>query len=282
LLGFMLLIGISAIFLTPMAARKMSEWGDGLCVSTRYQEAMTWYSRAAFLGNAHAQAMLANGYGHESKDWGIKTDWDAAVKWTKKAAAQNDAEAEYLMGAMYLSGRHLPKDLGQARYWAKKAIEEGVSGGHASGFRDYYIIFGKDYAKVVLRLIDEEEKGGPPSRSSPPAPTVQPSPTTTALSVDELEKAFKNDPKGTEALCKRVKGFSVTGTVDWVGAGLYDKKPAINLKGSGTAAHTTCSFPDSAKASVNALQVGQKVTVRAEFSGYLAGFISLKNCEVVR
>src|SRR5205085_5832010 len=90
LLGFFLLIGISAIFLTPVAASKMSEWGDGLCVSTRYGEAVTMYSRAAFLGNAHAQAMLAMAYGRDSQDWKIKTDWDAAVKWARKAAAKND------------------------------------------------------------------------------------------------------------------------------------------------------------------------------------------------
>ena len=135
------------------------------------------------------------------------------------------------------------------------------------------------YAKTLLTFIDEEEKG--PKRSPSPAPTVQSSPTVSTVTVDDLETAFKHDPKGAEALVKG-KTFPVTGTVDWVGVGLYDKKPAINLIGSGASAHTNCSFPDSAKAAVNSLRVGQKVTIRAEFGGYLAGYISLKNCEIVR
>ena len=279
LLGFFLLIGISAIFLAPVAASRMTEWGDGLCTSMRYEEAVTMYSRAAFLGNAHAQAMLAGAYGQVSKDWRIRTDWDTALRWAKKAAAKNDAEGEFLLGSMYYAGRGVPKDFGQARYWAKKAINEGVCGGHPTGFHDEYIVFGKEYAHHLLRWVDEEEKGT--TRAPSRAPTVQSSPTASVMTVDELEAAFKRNATSAEAVVKG-KTFPVTGTVDWVGVGLYDKKPAINLIGSGATAHTNCAFPDSAKAAVNSLRVGQKVTIRAEFGGYVAGYISLKNCEVVR
>jgi TPR repeat protein len=278
-LGFILLIGTSAIFLTPMAAKKMSEWGDGLCVSTRYQEAITMYSRAAFLGNAHAQAMLANGYGFESRNWGIKNDLNEAIKWARKAAAQNDAEGEFLLGAMYYQGRPIPKDLGQARYWFKKAVEEGVSGGHRTGFRDDYVIFGKADARDFLRFLDKEEKSQ--NRSSSPAPSVRSTPSSSAMTVDELEGAFKTDPKAAETRYTG-KTIVVSGTVDWIGNDLLYKKPAINLIGSGATAHTNCVFPESARSAVNALKVGQKVTLRADFGGYLAGYVSLKNCEIVR
>ena len=237
------------------------------------------YSRAAFLGNAHAQAMLAAAYGQASKDWRIKTDWDTALKWARKAAAKNDAEGEFLLGVMYLTGHGVPKDFGQARYWAKKAIKEGVCGGHPTGFHDTYIVFGKQYAQDLLHWVDEEEKNT--KLSSKPAPSIQPSSTSSALTVDELESAFKTDPKAAAARYTG-KTVVVSGTVDWIGNDLLYKKPAINLIGSGATAHTNCAFPESARSAVNALKVGQKVTLRADFGGYLAGYITLKNCEIVR
>jgi|GEM_PF-6332130 len=113
------------------------------------------------------------------------------------------------------------------------------------------------------------------------APARTPAATTSALTVDEFQKAFKNDPAGAETLTKRVKRFMLTGTVGWIGADFATKAPAIELRGSGPVA-VACTFPDSEKGAVNALRVGQKVTIRAEFSLYANPIIGLKNCEVVR
>lgn len=112
-------------------------------------------------------------------------------------------------------------------------------------------------------------------------PTVRSTPLLNSLAVDELESAFKINPKAAEARYTG-KTIVISGTVDWIGNDLLYKKPAINLIGSGATAHTNCVFPESARSAVNALKVGQKVRLRADFGGYLAGYVSLKNCEVVR
>jgi hypothetical protein len=128
----------------------------------------------------------------------------------------------------------------------------------------------------MAKGIIEEQKSK--NSSSSPAPTA---PTGTPLTVDELESAFKINPKAAEA---RYTGkiIVISGAVDWIGNDLLYKKPAINLIGSGATAHTNCVFPESARSAVNALKVGQKVRLRADFGGYLAGYVSLKNCEVIR
>jgi hypothetical protein len=136
-------------------------------------------------------------------------------------------------------------------------------------------------AKEFVRAVD-----GPwPTTTSTPIPasksTVRSTPALNTLTVDDLESAFKTDPKAAEARYTG-KTIVISGTVDWIGNDLLYKKPAINLIGSGATAHTNCVFPESTRSAVNALKVGQKVRLRADFGGYLAGYISLKNCEVVR
>lgn len=273
ILLFLFLSLLGLLFGKPFVAGRMSDWGDSLVIGKRFQEAANWYRYAATWGNAHAKAMLARSYGSESQRWEIKTDWESAVKLAGEAAKQNDAEGEFILAEMYYSGAHLPKDLDQAKYWATKAINEGVSGGRQTGnYWDYYIIFGKVEAKKLLARIDEE-KGVTSSSSS--APTVRSAPNASAMAVEDLEKAFKNNPKAAEATYTG-KTITVSGTAGWVGEGILDKKPALSMS------RTNCAFPESARSSVNALRVGQKVTVRGQFDGYLSSFISLKNCELVR
>ena len=132
----LLILAFLGYFCAPIAARHVSEWGDGLFVGQRYPEAFAMYHKAALLGNTHAQAMVGMAYYQKvylpdatSPEWGLNIDWGEAVKWTRRAAAKNDSEAEYVLGKMYGDGTGVRRDDTQADYWFKKAAMEGQGGG---------------------------------------------------------------------------------------------------------------------------------------------------------
>ena len=66
--------------------------------------------------------MYANGYG-------VKKDEAEAVKWYRKAADQNDADAQRNLGVMYEKGRGVKKNEAEAVKWYRKAAEQGNAGG---------------------------------------------------------------------------------------------------------------------------------------------------------
>jgi TPR repeat protein len=64
---------------------------NGLAVSKDYEEAVSWYKKAAYQGNAMAQKNLGNLYrtGH-----GVPKDRKEAIKWCEKAADQGNEYAK--------------------------------------------------------------------------------------------------------------------------------------------------------------------------------------------
>jgi len=272
-LALLLLLGLLGLLFVGPLADKVGDWGDASAESGKFPMALKQYSIAGFLGNAHSQAMLADAYGSHAKEYGVQTDWATAFRWAQKSAARNDSDGLFTLGTMYFHGHHVQRDPAQAKNWFKKALEAYPPGRRRGNF------YAKDTIQNFIKYADDAENGRDPSSS--PAPTVRSTPSTSttstvsAMSVDDLEKAFKTNPKAAEATYTG-KTIVVSGVVDWIGAGILDGKPAITLK-----ARTNCSFPATAKSAVNAVKVGQKVTVRAQFDGYLSGFISLKNCELV-
>jgi uncharacterized protein len=55
----------------------------------------------------------------------VSQDFAEAVKWLRKAAEQNHADAQYSLGLCYASGRGVPKDAVAAVKWLRKAAEGG-------------------------------------------------------------------------------------------------------------------------------------------------------------
>ena len=56
---------------------------------------------------------------------GVAKDEAKAVTWYRKAAVQNDAEAQVNLGLCYASGQGVAKDYVEAVKWFRKAAEQG-------------------------------------------------------------------------------------------------------------------------------------------------------------
>ena len=58
---------------------------------------------------------------------GVAKDDGEAVKWFRKAADQNDAKAQYMLGLSYAIGEGVVKDDVEATKWFHKAADQSVA-----------------------------------------------------------------------------------------------------------------------------------------------------------
>lgn len=93
-------------------------------VGKDYERALFWFGRAAAQGQANAQYNL--GVMHQ-QGLGVKADPAAAVKWYQKAAAQGHAEAQYNLGIAYVEAAGIEYDAGKAAENFRKAAQSGLS-----------------------------------------------------------------------------------------------------------------------------------------------------------
>ena len=88
-------------------------------------EAVKWYRKAAQQNFAQAEYDLGSCY---AEGQGVMKDDAEAVKWYRKAADQNLPKAEYNLGVEYYFGRKgVPQDYFRAFKWFRKAAEQGLS-----------------------------------------------------------------------------------------------------------------------------------------------------------
>jgi TPR repeat protein len=98
-------------------------YADGEGVPQNYQDAMEWFAKAAANGNDKAQWKLGLGY---IKGIGVPHDERKAVVWFKRAANRGDIRAQSALSDVYLSGRGVPRDYVRAYTWA--SIATGLRG----------------------------------------------------------------------------------------------------------------------------------------------------------
>lgn len=94
---------------------------DGLGVRQDYQAALKWYRKAAAQGNAAAQSDLREMY---ERGLGVREDYQATTDLYRKAAAQGFAKAQYLLAVMYEYGRGVTQDRQAAAEWYSKAADQ--------------------------------------------------------------------------------------------------------------------------------------------------------------
>ena len=87
-----------------------------------YAEALKWFHKAADQENAKAQVLLGVMYYHGQ---GVGKDYAESLKWFHKAADQGKADAQRELGAMYYSGEGVSKNLIEAKNWFGKAAAQG-------------------------------------------------------------------------------------------------------------------------------------------------------------
>ena len=85
-------------------------------------EALAQFQTLAKSGDADAQTMLGEMY---LDGIGTKQDTQKAYYWIQKAANNGDKEAQYLLGFMYENGIEVKKDITQAVNWYQKAANKG-------------------------------------------------------------------------------------------------------------------------------------------------------------
>jgi putative methionine-R-sulfoxide reductase with GAF domain len=107
----------------PIAQYEMAvRYADGEGVPQNYQDAMAWFAKAAANGNEKAQWKLGLGY---IKGIGVPHDEREAVIWFKRAANRGDIRAQSALSDVYLRGRGVPRDYVRAYTWANIAAGLG-------------------------------------------------------------------------------------------------------------------------------------------------------------
>lgn len=74
-------------------------------------------------GDAEAQFALGEYYYRGDED-GVQ-DYEQAVSWYYKAAEQGYASAQYRLGYCYYVGRGVPQNHKRASFWYRKSAEQG-------------------------------------------------------------------------------------------------------------------------------------------------------------
>jgi TPR repeat protein len=104
-----------------------------LGVTKNYAEAVKWYRKAAEQNLAEAQFNLGSCYAYGQ---GVTKDEVEALKWFRKAAEQNLAEAQFNLGICYAYGQGVTKDEVEALKWFRKAAEQNLAEAQVNlGFR---------------------------------------------------------------------------------------------------------------------------------------------------
>jgi len=94
---------------------------NGLEVKKDYEEALKWFHKAAAQNYAEAQRNLGWCY---YSGHGVKRDYAEAAKWYRKAADQNNAQAQCQLGDCYASGNGVPKDSAEVIKLYQKAADQ--------------------------------------------------------------------------------------------------------------------------------------------------------------
>lgn len=133
--------------------------GDG--VSPNPSEAMNWIEKAATLGDAEAQAGMADilkGNG----------DFKSAFEWEEKAANQGRLVSQYNLAIYYGEGKGTVKNLEKEFYWLQKAAQ----GGHTNAKHNLALCYAegkgttKDYTQAVNWWEQASKEGNAEGKAS--------------------------------------------------------------------------------------------------------------------
>ena len=110
-----------------------------------YASALKDFTALAEKGNAEAQVLLGRMY---LTGRGVPKDPDRGLKWFKAAAAQDSADGEFLLGSMYLLPRSNPAE---GLRWVRLSAEQGN--------QDAQMLLGKTYMDGLPELPRDPIQG---------------------------------------------------------------------------------------------------------------------------
>jgi TPR repeat protein len=111
-------------------------------------EAVRWFRKAAEQNLAEAQARLGSCC---CLGLGVAKDHVEALKWFRKAAEQNSPMAQCWLGASYANGQGVAKDEAEAVKWYRKAAEQNAANAQNSLGVCYYN--GQGVAKDEVQAV---------------------------------------------------------------------------------------------------------------------------------
>jgi TPR repeat protein len=106
----------------PSTPRFQLQLGRALYESDQYEPAVEWFRKAAAQGYSLAMYALGSMY-REGR--GLPQDDIDAVAWFRKGAEHGNTTAQYALGWMYQQGRGVPRDDAQGVAWYRRAAEQG-------------------------------------------------------------------------------------------------------------------------------------------------------------
>jgi TonB family protein len=104
----------------------------GIGVTQDYEQALVFFQKAAAQDDARAESYLGLMY---SQGQGVAKDSVEAAGWFRKAAEQNDVIGQLYLGKAYIDGSGLPVDFVQAHMWLSLAIQQKGQGAQATNLR---------------------------------------------------------------------------------------------------------------------------------------------------
>jgi uncharacterized protein len=108
----------------PREARFVFQLARAYDRAKRYEIALTWYRKAADLG----EAMAINNIGGLYRDGnGVIQNYRHAMMWYRRAADLGDASAVNNIGVLYEGGKGIEQDYREALAWYNKAADLGVA-----------------------------------------------------------------------------------------------------------------------------------------------------------
>jgi tetratricopeptide (TPR) repeat protein len=105
-----------------LSAEAMEKKGKEAYDAENYDAAMRWFRKAADLGNAEAMMGISWIYGNGR---GVPQDDAEALRWRKMSAEHGSADAMWLVGADYQDGKVVPQNYAEAMHWYKKSAAIG-------------------------------------------------------------------------------------------------------------------------------------------------------------
>ncbi len=116
LAGLALIVALCVGFTMGLTAPAWAGFEEGKAAYNRgdYATALREWRPLAKQGDAEAQFVLGAMFGLGD---GVPQDYAEAVKWYRKAAEQGHAKAQFFLGIMYKDGQGVPQDYAKAHMW---------------------------------------------------------------------------------------------------------------------------------------------------------------------
>ena len=124
------------------------EIGNFFAASNDYEQAFSWYMKAANQGHLDSQHKVGYYY---TNGYGVKQDFTLALFWYNKAAAHGYHKSKCNIGWCYENGKGVPQDYSLAVYWYRKAAEQGNDLAQGNLGTCYY--FGRGVEKDLVQAV---------------------------------------------------------------------------------------------------------------------------------